>query len=339
MKATEFAARLADFFTSYLPGTRNVSANTIRAYRDSFSLLLRFLRDAKRIPVEKIDLDALQAPMLIEWLDHLDTARHCSPRSRNQRMAAIRSFLRYLAPTDPVRVLQLQRVLAIPPCRYICPPVRYLDPALVAALLAEPDVSTSRGRRDAVLLSLLYDTAARSQEIIDLRARDLRLEPPAQVALTGKGRKMRTVPLMPETVALLREYLHSTGLDRAEAASAPLFTGRYSAPLTRSGLRSILARHADAVSKTHPALRRNLGPHSLRHAKAMHMLQAGVSLVHIRDILGHSDVKTTEVYARADLEMKREALRKAATAPNAVVPPTLPTWRDDKSLLDWLASL
>ncbi len=295
--------------------------------------------DKKGIRVEKVSLDALQAPMLVEWLDHLEAERHYCPRSRNQRMAAIRSFLRYLAPTDPVRVLQLQRVLAIPACGYGMRPVPYLEPNLVAALLAEPDMSTPRGRRDAVLLSLLYDTAARSQEIIDVRVRDLRLDLPAQVTLTGKGRKTRIVPLMPATVTLLREHLRSTGLDRPEAGAMPLFVGRHSAPLTRSGLRSILARHADAVRETHPALQPKTGPHTLRHSKAMHMLQADVSLIHIRDILGHADIKTTEIYARADLEMKRNALKKTTAAPNAVVAPTLPIWREDKSLLDWLTAL
>ncbi len=118
MKPTEFATRLAEFFTSYLPGIRKLSPNTIRSYRDSFTLLLRFLRDVKSIPVEKVTFDALQAPRLLEWLDHLEKTRRCSPRSRNQRMAAIRAFLRFLAPIDPARVQQLQRVLAIPSCRY-----------------------------------------------------------------------------------------------------------------------------------------------------------------------------------------------------------------------------
>lgn len=339
MKPTEFATRLAEFFTSYLPGIRKLSPNTIRSYRDSFTLLLRFLRDAKGIPVEKVSLDALQAPNLLEWLDHLEKNRRCSPRSRNQRMAAMRAFLRFLAPIDPARVLQLQRVLAIPSYRYDQSPVPYLEPNLLSALLAEPDMSTPRGCRDAVLLSLLYDTGARSQEIIDLRARDVRLDSPAQITLTGKGRKSRIVPLMAGTVILLRDYFCSTGLDRPAASAAPVFTGRHSEPLSRSGMRSILARHARAARARQPALPQKIGPHTLRHTKAMHMLQAGVSLIHIRDILGHADIKTTEVYARADLEMKRAALQKTANSTHGVAAPTLTTWRDDKNLLEWLSSL
>ncbi|MDZ4063718.1 MAG: site-specific integrase, partial [Coriobacteriia bacterium] len=200
MKPSEFAARLGEFLSVYLPATRKVSVNTIRSYRDAFALLLRFLRDQKGIRVEKVNLDHLDAPTLIQWLDHLENGRHCSPRSRNQRMSAVRSFLRYLAPTDPARVQQLHRVLAIPSCRCRREPVAYLEPNLVAALLAQPDLSTPRGHRDAVLLSVLYDTGARSQEIVDLRVRDLRLDSPAQATLTGKGRKTRIVPLMPSTV-------------------------------------------------------------------------------------------------------------------------------------------
>jgi integrase/recombinase XerD len=339
MKPSEFADRLGEFLSVYLPATRKVSVNTIRSYRDAFALLLRFLRDQKQIPVEKVGLDHLDAPMLLEWLDHLEKARQCSPRSRNQRMSAIRSFLRYLAPTDPARVQQLHKVLAIPLGRCRREPVAYLEPNLVAALLSQPDLSTLRGRRDAVLLSVLYDTGARSQEIVDMRVRDLRLDSPAQATLTGKGRKTRIVPLMPSTVRLLQDYLRSTGLDRPGAGNEPVFAGRSNSGLTRSGLRSILAKHADAARASHPGLAQRLGPHTLRHTKAMHMLQAGVALIHIRDILGHADIRTTEIYARADLDMKRRALEKAAAASNAVVKPNLSAWHENKDLLDWLASL
>ncbi len=339
MKANEFADRLGEFLSVYLPATRKVSVNTIRSYRDAFALLLRFLRDQKGVPVEKVSLDNLDAPTLIEWLDHLETARQCSPRSRNQRMSAMRSFLRYLAPADPARVQQLHRVLAIPSCRCRHEPVPYLEPNVLAGLLSQPDLATPRGRRDAVLLSVLYDTGARSQEIVDLRVRDLRLDSPAQATLTGKGRKTRIVPLMPSTVRLLRDYLRSAGLDLPGAASEPVFAGRHGSSLTRSGLRSILARHADAARASHPGLAQRLGPHTLRHTKAMHMLQAGVALIHIRDILGHADIRTTEVYARADLEMKRKALEKAAVTSNAVAQPNLSSWHENKNLMDWLTSL
>lgn len=334
MKATEFAARLTDFFAHYLPSVRRLSTNTIRSYRDSFSLLLRFLRDDKGIAVENVSLDHLHAPTLLEWLDHLEAVRGCSPQSRNQRMAAIRAFLRYLAPQDPARVQQLHRVLAIPLPRPVRPQVCYLSPPLMSALLAEPDKSTAHGRRDAVLLTLLYDTAARSQEVVDLRAQDLRLDPPAHVTLTGKGRKTRAVPLMQGTVAMLREHLRSTGLDRPEAGQKPVFVGRHDGPLTRSGLRSIVAKYAEAARSAHTTFPQRIGPHTLRHTKAMHMLQAGVSLLQIRDVLGHADIKTTEIYARADLEMKRRALEKVAS-----LTPTMPTWREDADLIDWLSGL
>ncbi len=339
MKPSEFADRLGEFLSVYLPATRKVSVNTIRSYRDAVALLLRFLRDQKGIPVEKVSLDHLDAPTLIEWLAHLEDARQCSPRSRNQRMAAIRSFLRYLAPICPARVQQLHRVLAIPACRCRRDPVAYLEPNLVAAILSQPALSTRRGRRDAVLLSVLYDTAARSQEIVDLRVRDLRLDSPAQASLTGKGRKTRIVPLMPSTVRLLQDHLRETGLDRPGAGNEPVFAGQNGSGLTRSGLRSILAKHADAARRSHPGLAHKLGPHTLRHTKAMHMLQAGVALIHIRDILGHVDIRTTEVYARADLEMKRKALQKAADSPNAVVKRNPSSWHENKDLLDWLSSL
>jgi site-specific recombinase XerD len=238
----------------------------------------------------------------------------------------------------PEHLLAMQRVLAIPSRRVARKPVAYLEAADLGVVLAQPDVTSAGGRRDAVLLSVLYDTGARCQELIDLRAKDVRLDTPAQVRLTGKGRKTRIVPLIDSTVTLLRGYMEAHSLLTPEAAEHPVFGGRHGRPMSRSGIRYLLAKHVRSASGDRTSIPSKVGPHTLRHSKAMHMLQRGVPLVIIRDILGHVDVKTTEVYARADLEMKRRALEMTAASPSAPTTPA-PSWRDDRELRAWLTSL
>ncbi len=341
MRPTDFARRLTDFLSRYLPGERNVSAHTVRSYRDAFTLLLRYLRDEKELAPERVSLDAVDAALILEWLEYLKGTRECAQRTLNQRLAAMHSFFRYLQVEEPARLLQAQRVLAIRPGRHERKPIVYLGEQEIGALLSQPNTSTKRGSRDAVLLSLLYDTGARSQEVLDLRVRDIRCDAPAHVKLTGKGRKTRYVPLMEATVALLRAYLSAHELDQPEHANLPLFQGRPGCPLSRSGLRYLLQKYARAAKEAVPSLMigDRVGPHCVRHAKAMHLLEAGVHPIHIRDLLGHEDVKTTiEIYARASVAAKRRVLERAGTN---VQPPdtTLGAWRQDKDLLSWLRAL
>lgn len=341
MRPTDFAQHVTDFLARYLPGERNLSANTVRSYRDAFILLLRYLRDEKGLPPEKVSLDAVDASLILDWLNYLEN-RGRSARTRNQRLAAIHAFFRYLQVEEPSRLLQAQRILAIPSRRYERKPVVYLGEREISTLLAQPDTSTERGRRDAVLLSLLYDTGARSQELLDLRARDIRCEAPAHVRLTGKGRKVRFVPLMAGTVALLRAHLRAHGLDRAESADLPLFEGRTGHPLSKSGLRYLLQKHARSAKRQQPFLTINegMGPHCIRHSKAMHLLEAGVHPIHIRDLLGHEDVKTTtDIYARASIKMKRRVLERASTNSTQPSESMLDAWRQDRELLAWLRAL
>lgn len=338
MKPTDFATHLTTFLTTYMADQRNASPNTIRSYRDTFVLLLRYLRDARDRPVEKITLASVDAPTVVAFLEHLQAERGCSSRTSNQRLAAIHAFAKYVQSEAPDHLLAMQRVLAIPSRRVASKPMAYLEPDALGAVLARPDVDTASGRRDAVLLNVLYNTGARCQELIDLRAKDVRLDTPAQVRLTGKGRKTRIVPLTDSTVTLLRGYMEAHGLFAPEGADRPIFGGRHGRPMSRSGVRYLLAKHVRSASGDGTRLPSKIGPHTLRHSKAMHMLQAGVPVVVIRDILGHVDVKTTEVYARANLEMKRRALETVANSSTAPAPPTM-SWRDDRELMAWLTSL
>ena len=233
-------------------------------------------------------------------------------------------------------MLQCQKILAIPQRRHARPTVGYLSKEELAEVLAQPDLRNREGRRDAVLLSILYDTGARVQELIDLSAGDVRLDPPAQVRLMGKGRKMRAVPLMDKTVQLLRDHMHENHLDRPEQFDRPLFRNGRDQRLSRSGIRYILQKHVGKARSKRPSLNRTVTPHMLRHTKGMHLLQSGISLDMIRDFLGHVDVKTTQIYARANLEMKRNALERISDSSPVQA---IPSWQQNKNLLEWLRSL
>jgi site-specific recombinase XerD len=336
MKRMNFAFHLSEFLSDYLPGQRNVSPNTIMAYRDTFALFLRYCRDVRELPPEKLDMKHMDTSLVLGFLEHLESDRKCSARTRNHRLAALHSFFRYVQTEEPQLLFQCQRILAIPLQRFGHSEVEYLSQEELKAILAQPDLTTRTGRRDTVLLSVLYDTGARVQEIINLSVGDIRLEVPAQVRLSGKGRKIRSVPLMEPTVNLLKEYLQEHGFIWPEHATIPLFSNRYGARLSRSGINYILKKHAGRAGFDSRSLKKRISPHTLRHTKAMHLHQSGNPISVIQKILGHTDIRTTDIYARADMEMKRQALDKA---PKLLPSMQAPSWQNNKDILDWLSSL
>jgi site-specific recombinase XerD len=228
-----------------------------------------------------------------------------------------------------------QDILAIPSRKRDQPAIAHLTVKQTRLLLALPDRSTRQGRRDATLLATLYDTAARVQETADLTVRDIRLKDPAMVALTGKGRKTRHVPIDANTAALLAAYLAERQLDSPGHDDRPVFFNQHHAKLSRGGISWILRKYqAQAADPTLPGAQ--LSPHVLRHSRAMHLYDAGVPLPYIRDILGHVDLSTTEIYARASTEAKRKALEAVY---DQVVSAELTEWNQDPELLSWLANL
>ena len=275
--------------------------------------------------------------LVLRFLKWLEEERHCKITTRNQRLAAIHSFFSFLMVEAPQYMEQCQKVLSIPMKKADKPPLMYLPLDAVKGLLEQPDRNTSHGRRDAVLLSLLYDTGARVQELVDLKVCDINLNDTVTIVLTGKGGKSRIVPVMKPTGELLRQYIEGNGLSHPARSRNPLFTNRGNHPLTRAGVTYILKKYAaQAQAIGVKDISEEITPHWLRHSKAMHLLQSGVNLIYIRDLLGHSDVSTTEIYARADETMKRKALLEAYESPSE---DQLPTWKKDKDLLDWLKSL
>jgi integrase/recombinase XerD len=333
--ATDFAVFLRRFLTTHLAGLRGCSPNTVASYRDTFKLLIAFFHDDQAIPPEQLTLDHIDATAITAFLNWLETSRHNSASTRNQRLAAINSFSRWMQSQDPTQLARCQDILAIPAKKQTQPAVNHLTIEQTRRILAQPNRSTRQGRRDATLLATLYDTAARVQELADLTVRDIRLEPPAIAALTGKGHKTRHVPLTDNTAALLDAYLAEHRLNRPGHDDHPLFFNQHGRKLSRGGIAWIT--HKYQAKTADPTLANTgISPHTLRHSKAMHLYEAGIPLPYIRDILGHVDLSTTEIYARASTEAKRKALETAYTD---IVTTDLPDWNQDPELLDWLATL
>jgi len=267
MKPTDFSIHVTSFLTHYLAALRNVSPNTIKAYRDVFTLLLRFCRDLRGIAPERLRLEQIDVSLVEAFLDYLERERNSSSRTRNHRLAALHAFFRYVQAEEPDRMLQCQKILSIPQRKHARPRVAYLSKEELAEILAQPDLGTADGRRDAVLLSILYDTGARVQELIDLSVGDVRLDPPAQLRLLGKGRKMRAVPLMGNTVHLLRDHIKENHLDRPEQFDKPLFQNARNQPFSRSGIRYILQKYLVSARTKRPSLNRTVSPHTLRQQR------------------------------------------------------------------------
>ena len=336
MKPTDFAKYLTEFLSVYLPSQRNVSKNTVYSYRDTFKLLIRYCGETHNMPAERITLSLLSNELILGFLQWLETDRKCSISTRNQRLAALRSFFRFLQGQEPAGLYQFQKVMAIPLKKTRKTTVEYLTPEAVKLLLEQPDKQTAKGRRDLTLLSVLYDTGARVQEMIDIKVGDLTLDGPAVIVLHGKGHKIRRVPITKPTASLLQAYLTENNLDKPWKDQQPLFSNRQHHQLTREGVAYILAKYVEAARKSSTIVPPKVKPHGLRHSKAMHLLQAGVNLIYIRDFLGHVDVKTTEIYARADTETKRNAIENAYPD---LIDSNLPDWNKDQELLTWLSGL
>lgn len=302
-----FPNLLQEFFCQELTAQRNASPRTIASYRDAFRLLLNFVQQHTGKAPTELTFTDLDAPRIVKFLDHLERTRHNTVRSRNVRLAALRSFMRYTALHAPMHLAVAQRVLAIPAKRWDRPALRFLSPEEIQGILKAPDRSTWNGHRDYVLLSTLYNTGARVSEIAGARVADLCLQPQPSLLLHGKGRKERTMPLWKSTAARLKEWLRRIDT----TPSAALFPNRFGQPLTRSGVEYRLRLAVAAAGSSCPSLReRRVSPHTIRHTTAMHLLDAGVPLSVIALWLGHEGIQTTHGYVEADLQSKQRALQK-----------------------------
>lgn len=308
---TALATTLQAFFTDRLVRQRQASPHTLAAYRDTLRLLLVFASAQKGKEPSKLDIDDLAAPLVTAFLDHLERQRENGVRTRNARLAAIRSLFRYAALRHPEYAAVIERVLAIPPKRFDRRLVTFLTEPEINALLASPDRSTWTGRRDHALLGLAVQTGLRASELIGLRCADVHLGSGAHVSCDGKGRKNRITPLTSGTVAVLRVWL----AERAGLPAEPLFATQTGKALSRDALEHRLAKYVQMASDICPSLaQKSVTVHVLRHSAAMRLLRAGIDTSVIALWLGHEQIETTQVYLHADLEIKERALAKTAPA-------------------------
>ena len=337
MKPTDFAYYLTNFLSKHLPGVKGCSVNTVSAYRDAFKLLLLFAREKENIKEQKLKLSLIDRDFIIRFLLWIENERGCASITRNHRLAAIHAFYLYLQSELPDRIYQFQEVLSIPFKKHPQKTINFLSTDGIKTLLAQPDTNTESGRKHLMLLSLMYATGGRVQEIADLVVSDVMYNDNSLVRLTGKGNKSRFVPLEAPVVKLLCQYLEDFSLTSPSKRTELLFTNHSQKKLTRQGITHILKKYADMVYKKQPELiPKTVSPHHFRHSRAVHWLQAGVDLIYIRDLLGHVSVQTSEIYARIDGEMKRKALEKVSSYAFA---DEMPSWQKDKSLMEWLKEL
>jgi integrase/recombinase XerD len=318
---TGLGRSIVRFFQEYLPTLRGMSRHTIQSYRDAMILFLGFVAKDRGRPVEALELADITADRVRHFLAFLEIERKNSIITRNARLAAMHTFARFLVAENPDHMAELQQILGIPFKRGArAAPIEYLEKAEIEVLLAGIDRKTPAGRRDYAMFSLMFNTGARVQEILNLRVRDARLEPPYQVRLAGKGNKVRLCPIWPRTAQLLKDLIqkhHDTG---ENSADQPIFLNAHGVAMTRFGVRYLLQKYVAAGTNAAPTLAsKRIHPHSLRHTTAIHLLKAGIDLATISQWLGHASLNTTMRYARADIDLKRQAL--AQVFPEVLAPP------------------
>jgi len=333
MTSHSFPYLLQAFFQDWMGGQRNLSRHTVLSYRDTWRLFLRFVASRKGRAVAQLTLTDFSEAEVLAFLQHCEQDRHTSIGTRNCRLAALRAFFRFVTDREPTVAGDCAAILRIPTKRASKPALCYLDEDEVAAILRQPDRSTVEGQRDHVLLSFLYNTGARIQEALNVCPSALRLEPPTQVRLVGKGRKERICPIWPETVDLIRALLRR----QPRTPDEPIFVNRFGRPLGAAGVRFKLRHYVQrAVQQVTSLTSKHVTPHTFRHSVAVALVSAEVDVTVIRSWLGHAHLDTTNHYARATLETKRAALERVDRSARPGKPPR---WKRNPELLAWLDAL
>ena len=322
---------LQSFFLQRLQSQQAVSDHTLISYRDTFRLLLRFTQEKTGRTPSQQRLQDWNSTHLLQFLDYLEKKRGCRTTTRNSRLAAIRAFMRYVAQEEPGALGLAQRALAIPMKRFDRPIQGHLSRPELEAILAATDSTTPSGRRDHLLLRVLYNTGARVSEILALRRHHFRERPIALIDIVGKGRKQRSLPLWKSTATELKKHLAHLPAD----PTTPIFTNRFGQPLSRSGVEKRLRLVVQRAIATCPSLRgRRISPHTFRHTTAMHLLQSEVDITVIALVLGHANLSTAHQYIELDSKMKERALKKVTPLPSSGV-----RFKPNDRLLAFLESL
>lgn len=334
---TNFAVGLNRFLINYLPSQKGCSPNTIDTYRYSFMFFLRFLSEEKGVKPDAVSISELTRENVVEFLSWLETERGICASTRNQRLAAIFSFCRFLLSEFPEYIVEYQRILVIPFKRHEEVPISYLTKDGMKLLLSMIVPDNEAGKRDYLIISFFLTMGLRVSEIIGIIANDVFLGNPSKVLIHGKGSKLRYVPLAKDLVPSVREHMVQRKLDRPENLSKPLFTNHMGLQFARQGIDYIVRKYAAKAKVINPSLiPDDLSCHKLRHSLAMSLLDDGVPLIYIRDVLGHASVQTTEIYAKASTHKKRQAIEANASA---LISQEEPIWVGNDNLLDWLRKL
>ena len=310
MSVTTLSALVQKFFTDRLYTQMEASPHTIASYRDTFRLLLKFAGEKTRKSPMALSVDDLNAEMIGVFLDDIENARKNSARSRNTRLAAIRSFFRFVALHEPAYMFHCQKILSMPSKRYVKRNVEFLNAQEMQALLNAPDCSTWIGRRDHAILTIALQTGLRASELVSIQCCDVALETGAHVRCEGKGRKHRATPLRRETVAAMKNWLK----ERRGSDHDPLFPTMRGDKMSRDALEHLVKRHIKTASKFCPSLiGKRVSPHVLRHSTAMDLLHHGIDQAVIALWLGHESIETTQAYIHADMTLKEKALAKMSS--------------------------
>ena len=338
MPSDDFFRLVRSWLTVHLPRSRRLSPHTIRSYKTALNMLLTYLRETRDLDLAQITFDAIDRAAIAGFTTWLTDTKHLAASSANQRLAAIKSFLSYCAAEDPALVAVWLDVKQTRPARAPTRAPDALTIPAVDALIRAPGQQTRRGLRDTTIILLLFDTAARIQEVLDLRIADIDTAPGrGKVTVTGKGHKTRTIPIMDKTGRHLDQYTSVFHAGTPEPEALLFYTtraGRHQ-PMSQDNVTFLLNKHAATARPDCPELPDRLHAHQLRHARAMQMLRAGVPLPHIKEFLGHANITTTSVYASADNQMVRDAIQKAA----GTTPDLAPIWKGDDDLILQLAGL
>ena len=334
MNSTDFASLVTDFLTDYLPLQRCYSKNTILSYRDTIKLFLRFISEEKGISLKEFRVKDFTRSIVIEFLNSY-REKGASSSAANQRLAAIKSFASF-AQIECVEYLSpLMDVSGIKSKKAPVKEVSFLSAEHMALLINRPDPNTSTGLRHRVILTLLYDSGCRVQELCDITMGDIYLNHDSTVRLHGKGNKYRTVVISDETADLICKYISK--YRKGAMKEQPLVTNRYYQKLERDGVNYIIKKYVAEIRKEDPSFPETVYCHMFRHSKAMHMLEAGINIIYIRDFLGHEDISTTNIYLRTDNRLKNEVISKLS--PRITGETELPDWSKDRGLMEFLNSL
>lgn len=338
MGSDDFFRLVRTWLTIHLPRARRLSPHTIRSYKTALNTLLAYLRETRHLELADITFGAINHATITGFTTWLLDTKHMAASSANQRVAAIKSFLSYCAGEDPALVAIWLDVKQARPARAPAHSPDALTMPAVDALIRAPGQHTSHGLRDTTIILLIFDTAARIQEILDLTPADIDTTlGSGRVTLTGKGQKTRTIPIMDKTGRHLNQYLNVFHPGTPEPAAPYFYTIRAGQhqPMSQDNITYLLNKHATAAREHCPDLPERIHAHQLRHARAMQMLRAGVPLPHIKEFLGHANIATTSIYASADNQMVREAIQKAAST----TPDLAPIWKGNDDLILRLAGL